>query len=355
MEHLPTALFVLRTTVNRNLGMSPFECLYGRRPSTSLDLLFKEPSYDSDGVPLTHKDNIMAAHAWVRQNITKSVLRQRRAYLGKTQVYSPGEKVWLFTPRVASKGLKKFQKPWCGPFSIVRKVNPLVYEIQPPASWLRQRNEVVSIDRLKRFHIAEGENVDEYSVPPPVDADLSMKGDEFCESFTMSDEEDDEEGDGAAGANVVPERPPTPPQLEPPPFPDLPPPAPPAAVLPPLPEEAVNDVPQVAAPGRKRRATPDQVAKAEADRLTMDLRPRRGHTPPNTEPNTPLAAAKLLRDTLAASSPRPVAASSPRPVAMEEEEEGENFLQDSDSDPEPIRADEGRDQSFRSSPQKRRK
>ena len=331
VDHLPAALFVMRTSFNRSLGMSPFECLYGRRPSTSLDLLFQEPRRDPQGLPQTNKASILAAQEWVRKNVTQAVARQRRSYLGKLQKFEVNDLCWLFTPTKIGKGLKKFTQMWTGPWRVGRKINPLVYELLPHPTWLRKRTEIASIDRMKRFVPAEGENYDQHTIAPPLEADLSMNGDEFAERFGPDEDEEESYGYEAPRGGAEPpyglrNRPlqedplllPRP-QRQEGPLPPAPVDAP--AVLPPIPEQPLPEAEVVTPqPKRRRRATPDERAKQEADAFTKDLPSRRQPKPSTVHPpRLPVTAGHIPE-------PQPLNAPVPEPPDWEEE----NFLEDGD-------------------------
>ena len=277
-QFLPHALFTIRTSYNRNLGASPFEILYGRRPTTSLDILFREPTRDRDGVPQTNKEIIQAAQTWVRNHLSKAIARQRRSYISKLHQYLPGDQVWLFTPVPVPKGTRKFAKFWTGPWRVTRAVNKVVYEIAPHPTWMRKKNQVVSIDRLKRFQSAEGENIDEATVPPPHDSNLDMYGDEFAERFDVTSYDDNnDDGPDAIGLHEANQAPP-PPDHNAPETPAVQP-----NTLPPIPEEPEPIVPYPQATSRpstptttrKRRLTPTELAIQEAGVFTRDMKERR--------------------------------------------------------------------------------
>ena len=193
-DHLPAALFAMRITRNKTTGASPFELIFGRDPTVPLDLIFSLPqphplykSYESYATELRRK--IAEAHKFARQNISRSVQRQRSAYQGKVKKFEIGQKVWLFTPKYKPHLRRKFQKRWTGPWTVTKIINPTTLVIDPHQEWIRKAPQLVSIDRLKPFY--ELENAE--SIPPPANADLSMPGDEFAEHFQTDIENDDEE------------------------------------------------------------------------------------------------------------------------------------------------------------------
>ena len=92
----------------------------------------------------------------------------------------------MFTPQYRRGERRKFQVRWTGPWTVRSKLNDVTYVIRPDPSWLRKKEEIVSVDRLKRYYDAE----DDLHVPPRADADLTLDGDEHAEDLS-SDSDDD--------------------------------------------------------------------------------------------------------------------------------------------------------------------
>ena len=194
-KFLPHVLFAMRTAVCRSTGLAPYKTLFGRDASTQLDLIFGNPNADtsqyrsSADYALALQNRVQAAHKWARENMAVAVERQRRAYHHDKKTYDVEQAVWLFTPTRKVGQSSKFATYWTGPWTIVKKINDLTYQIRPHPSWLRKKNEVVSIDRLKTFHASELSN-ESATKPPQEDADLRMLGDEFCERIEIAHDHD---------------------------------------------------------------------------------------------------------------------------------------------------------------------
>ena len=237
-EYLPQALLAMRSSVNRTTGYAPYTLMYGKDPPTELDLIFAAPpvpeQFDTaDGYATALKTRIQRAHAWARENITHAVARQRRAYCQAKMTYKPGQRVWLFTPRLKVGQSSKLAVFWSGPWTINKVVNDLTYEILPHPLWQRKRNETVSIDRLKPYY-GYDDDEDDGGEPPAAGADLSMAGDEMAENFpTRNIDSESDDSDGEYG--FADEDPPPADPLAPPPPPPPPPPAPQPPQQPPPP------------------------------------------------------------------------------------------------------------------------
>ena len=197
-EMLPHALFAMRTSRCRTTGVAPFEALFGRDASTSLDLVFGNPPLQQDNYDNMYdytralRNRIGAAHAWARQNMDKALCRQRKAYFKDKKSYEVGQSVWLWTPRLKPGQSKKFAIYWTGPWEVEQKINDVMYLIKPSYLWSRKKSETVSIDRLKPFLSQYLDNPDLHQ-PPEDDADLRMAGDEFAEFQPQVEPEEDDE------------------------------------------------------------------------------------------------------------------------------------------------------------------
>ena len=246
-EALPQVLHALRTARCRTTGFAPFQLLFGADPSLPLEHVFGHPDPSPSAYRSYHdyvdalRCRIERAHAWARENISATVARRRRDYYKDKVLWEPGTKVWLFTPRLRPGQSKKFATYWTGPWTVVERVNNVMYRIRPDPSWMRKKEEVVAVDRLKRCYENEGDPHQQH--PPDEQADLSMAGDEFAEFIDEPDEQEPGGGGGGGGGGVLgaPDVQPPPPQ----PPPDGPPPQPPPPEAPPAPP-----------PPRRPRETP---------------------------------------------------------------------------------------------------
>ena len=268
-QMLPHALFAMRTTISRSTGFAPFQLMFGRDATSNLDFVFGPPK--SADTPLTEyatqlSSDVLQAHHWARQNIGRSISRQRRAYHADAKTFTIGQQVWLFTPRLRPGQSKKFATYWTGPWTISKQLNDLMFEIKPDSSWLRKNPETVSIDRLKPFFADELDK--RLHCPPSATADLTMAGDEYAEHL-LDPRDDDEFDQGfdvflplpvpqplpppAADMGPPPLAPPPPPPAPPaPPPPGPPPPAPPPPPPPPAPPLLARPV----SPARSRSTSP---------------------------------------------------------------------------------------------------
>ena len=211
----------------RSTGLAPYSLLFGREPSTPLDLLFKDPdeALQKQADPSTVREQIQRAAQYARDHLSTTVARSRLGYKGLKHRFTPESKVWLFTPRIKPGNSKKTTTFWSGPWTVIREVNPLVYEIAPHPVWVRKKNEIVTIDRLKPYRSHESDDDGRLSVAPPSDTDLAAAGNEFMERFTVAETPSQEDDDTAPNIPLVDAPTPVQEQLAPAP-PPMPQPAP---------------------------------------------------------------------------------------------------------------------------------
>jgi len=147
-ELLPSALFAIRTSRNISIGLSPFEALFGHHPSIPIECLCPPP----DTALHSRRHIIAQCQNFVRQNMEQTILRQKRRYSSTRLHFQPGEKVWLYSPIIDPKRGKKFSLFWTGPWTIQKRINPVLYKIvhsnpgRSPPKTLH-----VSIDRIKPY------------------------------------------------------------------------------------------------------------------------------------------------------------------------------------------------------------
>ena len=105
-------------------------------------------------------------------------MRQRQRYNMQALEFKVGAKLWLFTPTVEEGASRKLSSYYTGPYTILRKINELMYEIKPPAHWnVRRQSMEVSVNRLRLYVPSVGQP----DVPPLLHQDLLMHGDPHAE------------------------------------------------------------------------------------------------------------------------------------------------------------------------------
>ena len=191
-NYLPAILYALRSSRSASTGFSPFQLMYGRDPIEDLDLIMPSPTYlrYQQTAPAYFDQltrSMTQAHHLARENMATMVQRQRKNYSRKVKHFDTNQQVWLFTPILHERKTPKFVTGWSGPWTILRRINDLMYEIKFDDARYTKRIETVSIDRLREYY------ADQSSEPiPPPPGPLRMDGDEFTVSIPMGDYSSDQ-------------------------------------------------------------------------------------------------------------------------------------------------------------------
>lgn len=138
---LPFVLFAYREVPQASTGFSPFELLYGWRVQGPLDLLRKNWETASSGdvaksekgivqYVLEMRDRLESYRDQAQENLRLAQKAQKTWYdqHARSRELTPGQKVLLLLPTSTNKLLMK----WQGPYTVVRKMGPVTYEIHHP-------------------------------------------------------------------------------------------------------------------------------------------------------------------------------------------------------------------------------
>ena len=175
---LPAVLFTMRTAVSSTRGASPFQIVFGREPTSSLDLLFgglhhrvSKSGDDGASYLLERSRQEEAADLFARTHLHAAIQRRREDYQGVMRSFKPDDKVYLFTPRPVKDLSRKFHHFWSGPFIVQEKIAPTTYKIAPaPGVFSRKIDPIVTqVDRLKVY--TECDDI----ISPPANLHLGIK------------------------------------------------------------------------------------------------------------------------------------------------------------------------------------
>ena len=156
-EHLATACLAYNTKINQVTGLTPYFIVYGREARLPLDLMIKLPREEdlevSDFVKQTRR-RFQSMVEYIRAQGEAQILRNAMVYEGNPDEWKPGNQVYYYTPRSVPGKSKKLTSSWLGPFTITRKVAPVLLGIKPSNQEGPER--IVHISRLKPYHGSGG-------------------------------------------------------------------------------------------------------------------------------------------------------------------------------------------------------
>ncbi|KAJ8957704.1 hypothetical protein NQ318_017599 [Aromia moschata] len=75
-------------------------------------------------------------------------MKQRLDTTSTETAFEPGDAVWLYAPKMMKGRSPKLQRNWEGPYTIIKKINDLVYRIQLSP---RSKPKVVHLEKLARY------------------------------------------------------------------------------------------------------------------------------------------------------------------------------------------------------------
>ena len=163
-EWIPHVLLAYRTAVQSSTGFTPHKMLFGREARIPIDLVLVAPIdhhsvvQDTPTYVQETKAMLQRVHELARTKTGESSKRYKDYYdsTSNDTVYKVGDKVWLHQPFV-KKGLsRKLARPWCGPYTIVKKLSDVVFRIQKDGRG--RKRTVVHFNRLKPCLLNKEEN-----------------------------------------------------------------------------------------------------------------------------------------------------------------------------------------------------
>ncbi len=158
---LPFVLFAYREVPQASTGFAPFELLYGWQVQGPLDLLKKgweeEPTSQKEekGIVqyvLEMRDRLEQYREQAKENLQEKQQAQKRWYdqHARLRQFQPGQKVLLLLPTSTSKLLAK----WQGPYTVVRKMGPVTYEVHHPDKG--KARQTYHVNLLKEWKVPPG-------------------------------------------------------------------------------------------------------------------------------------------------------------------------------------------------------
>ncbi|CAG2243405.1 unnamed protein product [Mytilus edulis] len=146
-------MMAYRAAEHETTGATPHLLMLGRETTMPLDLIYCMPT-SVKPVPtnqwvLELKERIEDAHTFVRGHIKQAILRQKTYHDKKLswRKFEKGDEVYIFFPQKKIGCSSKLTSFWRGPFTILRKMSDVLYEINCGRSGKPQ---VIHCDRIKK-------------------------------------------------------------------------------------------------------------------------------------------------------------------------------------------------------------
>lgn len=153
-ELLPFVTLAYNTAKQDSIGMSPFELVYGRKPTLPQDVNMLQID---DSVENIDKYVRKMKHEWPKiRELAEAAMKQSQAKMksqydesAKHVEYSIGQLVLLRDTTTAPGLSRKLTAKWIGPYRVIGRISELVYDIKP--AYYRGKTERVNVQRLKEY------------------------------------------------------------------------------------------------------------------------------------------------------------------------------------------------------------
>ena len=131
---LPAIMMAYNSKVHSSTGVTPFMATYGHEMRLPADLVIASPESDQRSIHV-HLDDmlrrIQKIYRYMRVHLKSQIRRNASTYLGKTQNFKDGDKVWYLCPRKVAGKPTKLTDAWLGPYKVVKRINDVIYKIEP--------------------------------------------------------------------------------------------------------------------------------------------------------------------------------------------------------------------------------
>ncbi|KAJ8962270.1 hypothetical protein NQ318_018249 [Aromia moschata] len=168
---VPLFLLSYRSSQHESTTYTPSMLTSGREMKLPTDLILGHPVEENQERSLPEfvedlRERMDRIHQFAREKlkIHSDKMKQRLDTTSTKTAFKPGDAVWLYAPKRTKGKSPKLQSNWEGPYTIIKKINDLVYRIQLSP---RSKPKVVHLERLAKY---TGHNPPNWFVvedPPP--------------------------------------------------------------------------------------------------------------------------------------------------------------------------------------------
>ena len=157
--HLQSAVSSYNTNVQDSIGCSPYEVLFGRRPSVLADVILSRP-VEINERPLAKyvadlKNNLIKTQQLVQSKLDRARSRQKEYYdrfVKSSACFSPGDLVCVINERSIVGQSKSFKDRTIGPFRVLKRFNDVNYTI---VSLGNHKIQNIHYNRLRKYRARE--------------------------------------------------------------------------------------------------------------------------------------------------------------------------------------------------------
>ena len=132
-KHIPFLLRAYRTAVHETTGHSPSQLMLGRHLRLPIDLVLERPEEESPQLTTSYADHLLEkVHQFAREHLQQVSDKMKERYDSSSQgkILEHGDAVWLFNPQRKKGVTPKLSRNWKGPYTIIKRINDVVYWIQ---------------------------------------------------------------------------------------------------------------------------------------------------------------------------------------------------------------------------------
>jgi transposase InsO family protein len=163
--YVPVLNMAYRATPQESTNVTPNMLMLGREVNLPIDIIYGKPPnteiFQDDEYVDQLRERLENAYEYARTHLKKSALRQKTYYNQKIHGSSfvKGDFVWWNRPKRNIGLCPKLQKPWDGPFLVLKKINDSIYQIQ------KDKNSEKKIVHFNRLKLYEGMKIDSWENP----------------------------------------------------------------------------------------------------------------------------------------------------------------------------------------------
>ncbi|KAJ8953850.1 hypothetical protein NQ318_006701 [Aromia moschata] len=184
---VPLFLLSYRSSQHESTIYTPSMLTSGREMKLPTDLMLGRPLEENQERSLPEfvgdlRERMDRIHQFAREKLKihseSDKMKQRLDITSTETAFEPGDAVWLYASKRMKGRSPKLQKNWEGPYTIIKKINDLVYRIQLSP---RSKPKVVHLERLARY---TGHNAPDWTTAKEI---CEVEGEEMVSETTAAD------------------------------------------------------------------------------------------------------------------------------------------------------------------------